>query len=67
VDFATIKPRYRRVPMPKDGERADDTNTNSEDRPRRDRRRRLEESTDSNNNSSQQSPYRSDRPRSSKG
>ncbi|WP_310483843.1 PBP1A family penicillin-binding protein [Chamaesiphon sp. VAR_48_metabat_403] len=63
-----IKPRYRRdLPMPKDGERADDanTNSNSEDRPRRSRRRRLEASNDSNNNnSSQESPRRSRRRRS---
>jgi penicillin-binding protein 1A len=56
-----IKPRYRRdLPMPKDGERTDDANTNSQDSPRRSRRR-LEASNES---SSQDSPRRSRRRRS---
>ncbi|WP_295620518.1 transglycosylase domain-containing protein [Chamaesiphon sp. GL140_3_metabinner_50] len=61
-----IKPRYRRdLPMPKDGERVDDANPNSQESPRRSRRRRSEASTDSNNNSSSQtSPRRSRRSRS---
>jgi penicillin-binding protein 1A len=67
-----IHPRYRRdLPMPKDGERADDTKTNNDnnsDTPRRSRRRRRssEESasnTNSNNSSSQESPRRSRRRR----
>jgi penicillin-binding protein 1A len=65
-----IHPRYQRnLPMPKDGERADDdkTNANAEDRPRRSRRsrRRLEETTTNNNSSSQDTPRRSRRSRSS--
>ena len=55
-----IKPRYRRdLPMPKDGERADDANTNSQESPRRSRRRRSEQA--SNDSSSQESPRRSRR------
>jgi penicillin-binding protein 1A len=68
-----IRPRYRRdLPMPKDGERADDKKTaSSEDRPRRSRRRRSSEESDSNansntnsnSNSSSDSPRRSRRRR----
>jgi penicillin-binding protein 1A len=71
-----IRPGYRRdLPMPKDGERTDDanSNTNSEDRPRRSRRRRSEETstsqdssrrsrrTEETGTSSQDSPRRSRR------
>jgi penicillin-binding protein 1A len=53
IKLEPIHPRYKRnLPMPKDGQRVDDANTNPEDRPRR--RRRSEEA----NNSSTESPRR---------
>ena len=66
LKLAPIRPRYQRtLAMPKGGERVDDENTISEDRPRRSRRSRRRSEETTNNISVQESPRRSRRSRSS--